>query len=241
MVDIRVVVVDPIYPENLGYIARAIGNFEGEELVRVRGCEVTGKARERATHSIPVLEASRRVETLDEALDGVGLAIGATARRTEDPKAHHRETLTPIELREHLEGVEGTVALVLGREDKGLDNEELARMDLAVAIPAPGKKSLNIGHAAAVLLYALNAQGEGRRLEETEGRPLAGQEELSRLHAAFEQLLDAIDHPDHQRFRATSMFRRLVGRAAPSTWEFHRLMGVLTQTLRRLGQPFEEE
>lgn len=241
MVEVRVVVVDPIYPENLGYIARAIGNFEGESLVRVRGCEVTGKARERATHSIPVLEASRRVETLDEALEGVGLAVGATARRTDDPKAHHRETLTPEELRERLQEVEGTVAIVLGREDKGLDNEELARCDLAVAIPAPGKRSLNIGHAAAVLLYVLRAQGEGRRLEEIEGRPLAGHPELSRLHAAFEQLLDAIDHPDHQRFRAASMFRRLVGRAAPSTWEFHRLMGVLTQTLRRLGEPFEEE
>lgn len=241
MVDVRIVAVDPIYPENLGYIARAIGNFQGEGLVRVRGCKVTGKARERATHSIPILEASRRVETLDEALEGAALAIGATARRTDDPKMHHRETLTPVELRERLAGVEGTVALVLGREDKGLDNEELARMDLAVAIPAPGKKSLNIGHAAAVLLYVLKAQGTGQRLDEIEGRPLAGHPELSRLHSAFEQLLSAIDHPDHQRFRAASMFRRLIGRAAPSTWEFHRLMGVLTQTLRRLGQPFEEE
>lgn len=236
----RVVLVDPIYPENVGYVARAMGNHGVDDLVLVRGCELTGKARERATHSTDILERARRVEDLDAALEGVDLSVATTARPGQDPKKHHRETIGPGRLRERLEGVQGRVALVFGREDYGLYNEEVARLDLAVHLPVPGRRSMNLGHAVVVLLFALRA-GEHRLEDADKERPLAGDEERRHLDRAFRQLLDVIAYPDHKRFRTTSMWRRVTGRAMLSQWEYHRLMGVLSQTLYKLGSPFDDE
>lgn len=238
----RIVLVDALYPENVGYVARAMANFGVDELVLVRGTDLTDLSRERATHGVDRLEAAKRVDSLDEALAGCALSVATTARVTDDPKKHHREVLYPDALRARLAGVEGTVALVFGREDQGLFNEEIARCDLAVTLPTPGDPSLNLGHAAAVLLYLLRSPDRAQEesfVADEDARPLAGDVERRHLHAAFEALLDAIGYPDHKRFRATTMFRRLMGRAAPSQWEYHRLMGVLTGTLKRLGHPLD--
>lgn len=232
----RLVLVEPIYPANVGYVARVCSNFAVKELVLVGGCPIDGLARERATHGNPVLEAARRVETLEDALADCGLSVATSARSTQSGQKHRRDAMTPAGLRRIAAETESTIALVFGREDDGLTNDEVARCDLVVTIPMPGNPSLNIAHAAAVLLYALNEGeygGTPRRLVDEETR--------RHLYRAFDRLLEATHYPPHKRPIANVMWRRFVGRAAPSTWEYHRLMGVFTRTLRRLGTPLDEE
>src|SRR5207249_2640725 len=58
--------------------------------------------------------------------------------------------------------------------------------------------------------------------------------ESEKLHAAFADLLRATDYPVHKVARTKIMFRRMIGRAVPSAWEFHALMGVLQRATKRI-------
>ncbi len=132
-----------------------------------------------------------------------------------------------------VEGVDltdGLVALVFGREDFGLLDDELRRCDLLVTIPASAEYPiLNLSHAAAILLYELHAgTAPGRARRKASGL------EKEKLHEALADLMEATQYPAHKRERTKIMFRRLIGRAVPSKWEFHALMGVLQRATKRI-------
>ncbi len=234
MASIRIVLVELRHEGNIGAVARAMRNFGLADLVLVRPCPIGDEARKRAMGGLPVLESARVVGTLDEALQEADVVVGTSGIDTWSEKRFLRISVTPRELRGRLDGVEGTVALLFGREDFGLRTEELARCDLLVTIPAsPEYPILNVSHAAVVLLYELRG-GEGRR------RRTASGFERGKLWQALDDLLQATVYPAHKRPRTRVMFRRLVGRAVPTKWEFHALMGVLnraTRAIRRLEGP----
>jgi len=127
--------------------------------------------------------------------------------------------------------MDGTLAILFGREDFGLLENELERCDILVSIPAADRYPvLNISHAVAIVLYEMFEGGEAHGPREASGA------EKEHLHAAFRELLAATNYRAHLRGRTQIMFRRLIGRAVPSKWEFHTLMGVLTRatkTIRR--------
>lgn len=234
MARLQVVQVDPLHEGNVGALARVVANFGGTELVLVRPGALGEEARRRAKHGAHVLEAARVLPTLEAALEGVDLAVGTTAVPTESEEAFHRQAIPPWELAAELRGREGVVALVLGREDRGLTNEELDRLDLLVHIPAdPAYPVLNVSHAGAILLYEL--WKEGAEVPDPRRR-LASGFEKEKLHEAFREFLEATGYPAHRTRRTTVLFRRLVGRAFPTKWEFHALMGALrgaTKAVRR--------
>lgn len=225
MAEYVVVLVEPRVEGNVGAVARAMANFGFADLVLVNPCPLGDEAFRRSKHGRPILESARTAKDLDASLEGVDFVVGSTGISTTREKAFHRQSLYPWELAHVLQGVEGCVALLLGREDYGLYNEELDRLDILVNIPCnPDYPIMNISHAAAVLLYELH-RSSGPRAS-TRPRQASGFEK-ERLHAAFHELLGAIDYPGHKWRRTEVMFRRLVGRATPSKWEFHALMGVL--------------
>lgn len=158
-------------PENLGAIARAMANFGFSQLVLsdpathdFRGAE------QRAIGAEAIVQHLAVASTLDEAIGSTVFALGTTSRAN----AKRAEVLSPEEgiarLRAHAS--RGPVALVLGGEKRGLDDDELARCHAVVAIPtAAAQPSMNIAQAAAVLLYlasrepAVPVTEEGARLE----------------------------------------------------------------------------
>ena len=164
------------------------------------------------------------------------LVAGTTGIATRSEKKFLRVALSPREFAERVAPMEGTLGLLFGREDFGLLDEELARCDLLVSIPAsPQYPILNLSHAAVVVLYELFA---ARRPKGRLRRASGPEKEV--LHRAFADLMDVTDYPPHKRARTSVMFRRLVGRAVPSKWEFHALMGVIqrgVKRIRRLERP----
>ncbi len=155
-------------PENLGAIARLMANFGCDELLLsdpathdFRGAEKLGVGGE------GVLKHFSVARDLDEALGGVVYAVGTTSRA----QLKRFAALSPEEGAARLaaHAARGKVALVLGGEKRGLSDEELARCQDAVVIPTPGPQpSMNVSHAAAVLLYACSraeAPGDGARGE----------------------------------------------------------------------------
>lgn len=230
MAEIRVVLVEPKYGGNIGAVARAMRNFQAEHLVLVNPRPMGEEARQRAMRGIDILERARRVDDFDAAVKGADLVVGTSGIDTASAKRFARVSVTPRDLATRLAAMDGTVALVFGREDFGLFDGELAKCDLLVTIPAsPAYPILNVSHAVAILLYELHAVKAGRR-----ARVKASAMEKEKLHGALSDLMEATDYPAHKRARTKVMFRRLMGRAVPSKWEFHALMGVLQRATKRI-------
>ena len=225
----RVVLIEPLHDGNVGAIARAMKNFGLDDLVLVRPCAIGEEATKRSMHAIDVLQSARRVFTDEEALRGADFVAATSGISTSNEKRFSRIAMTPREFAEKVKDVDGTIAILFGREDFGLDKELIRRCDFLVTVPAnPEYTVMNISHAAAVVFYELFASNF------TKWEPRKATElETEKLHEYFATLLDLIDYPQHKKAKTKVMFRRLIARSAPSTWEFHTLMGVLNDSMRK--------
>ncbi len=231
------VLVEPKIEGNVGAVARSMANFGLRDLVLVNAPVIGDEAFRRAKHGRPILEAAKRVRDLESALREADLVVGTTGVSTRSERRFHRQAVPPWEAADRLTGLAGQVSLVLGREDYGLSNEQLDRMDLLVNIPcAPSYPVMNVSHAATVLFYELSKVShshDGMRGSLAEGS------EKERLLEAFHELLVTTLYPAHRRRRTEVMFRRIMSRALPTKWEFHALMGVFrgaSKTVRRLSE-----
>jgi tRNA/rRNA methyltransferase len=153
--NIRVVLVEPLYGGNIGAACRAMANtgFSDLALVAPRAPDMN-EARMMACHAGQVLDSRKEYATLAEAVADCGVVMGTTARRG----LYRQHARTPREWAARaLEAADaGRVALVFGREDKGLTNEELAVCTQIVQIPtAPECRSLNIAQAVLICCYEI--------------------------------------------------------------------------------------
>src|SRR2546427_307513 len=185
-----------------------------------RGPEGVNRGRARQGHDDLPFDGSQArlsretVESIDEAVHGADLIAGTTGIATQSEKRFLRIASTPREFAARMAIMDGTLALLFGREDFGLLSEELARCDALVSIPAAEEYPiLNISHAAAIVLYELFAAETKRHPRE------ASQAEKEHLHDALRDLLDATRYPTHLKGRTIIMFRRMIGRAVPSKWD----------------------
>lgn len=188
-------------PENLASVARAMANFGCSELIlsdpQTHEFRAAGRM---AVKADPVLDKMAVAQTLDEALTGVVYAVGSTSRA----QLKRQNPLTPEQavskLAEH--SARGKVALVLGGEKRGLSDDELERCHDVLVIPTPGPQpSMNLSHAAAVLLY-LCARHDAPTPEPTKGASL---QSIQRLEAKMKEALLAAEFlnpqaPEHVLF-----------------------------------------
>jgi TrmH family RNA methyltransferase len=254
-----VVLVEPETPGNVGTVARAMKNFGFSDLrlVDPPPLEPGGEAYGFAGHAREDVLPDATRTTLDAVVSEFH-TVGFTAITGEDARRHVRfPVATPGELAAELAGVDLPVAFVFGREGRGLNNDELARLDEVCTIPAsPDYPVLNLGQAATVALYelrtlTLGGGDEGRETGEDGGDgPAAGAAgdhlpdvdgaraapaDVERLHEFFGAFLDAAEHREHKRAKARRLFRRLLGRARPTDREVATLTGVLRKAAARLN------
>ncbi len=228
----RVVVVldHPKDVVNIAGVARVMMNFGLGQLRLVEPDEFdTWRIGGIAHRSQPITEAATLHRTLDEALADAVFVVGTTARaRTAGRSyARPREVAGQIAARAR----EGTVALLFGREDRGLTNEDLDRCHAVTIIPTdPEYSSLNLAQACLVLAYevflAVGAGEEplpkGRRAT----RPPT-QEELEQTYAAIEAGLAAIDfYKARQPEAVMRTLRTIIARAEPDLREAKLLAAV---------------
>jgi tRNA (cytidine32/uridine32-2'-O)-methyltransferase len=240
--NIRVVLVNTSHPGNIGGAARAMKNMGLSRLVLVEPRLFPHhEADVRASGAGDVLENAQVVATLEEALVGCTLVLGTSARdrRIPWPLLDPRECGTKV-VEEAAQGTE--IALVFGREDSGLTNDELQRCHYHVHIPSdPGFSSLNLGAAVQVLSYEvrmawLAAEGKPSKVEKFEAtsprsETLATIDELERFYEHLEQTLVDIEFLDPDKPRhLMARLRRLYGRSSVSRAEMNILRGILTET-----------
>ncbi|NJE43262.1 RNA methyltransferase [Thermococcus sp. GR6] len=231
---LNVILVEPEGPANIGMIARTMKNFGFNELVLVNP-NITEESYLYAVHARDVLERAAIVETFEEALGLVDLAVGTTGK----PGKRYipdRAPMMPWELAEALQGYSGRIGIFFGRESIGLKNEELERMDLTVTIPTSEiYPVMNLSQAVAVILYEL-AKG-GREAPHPSLEP-ATREEKEALIRTWERLLDVLDYPkDPERKEVfVKIFRRFMGRTILYGREVHTLIGPLRKAALRLEE-----
>lgn len=236
--DLEIVLVRPKEDGNVGAVARAARNFGVRRLTLVAPrAEIGPIARRRAMAGLALLDSARVVQDFQSAVAPADLVVGTTDLVTGRSTAYLRRSISPERLGELLRTVVGRVAVVFGPEDNGLSRTELAHCDLLVHVPARREfPTLNLSHAAAIVLYALHrARGE----EDPDSTPapqvvpLDGKGKEIFLERLTE-LLAQTGYPRHKRAGMVLLFRRVLGRAAPGESEYRMMLGLLKSSSRAL-------
>ncbi|MFT7222620.1 MAG: tRNA (cytidine32/uridine32-2'-O)-methyltransferase [Cellvibrionaceae bacterium] len=234
---VRIVLVQTTHPGNVGGVARAMKNMGLSQLYLVDPKDFPSEvAQWRASNAQDVLAQAEVVKTLDEAIGDCGLVLGTSARERRIPWP----LLTPRECgnRTILEASQHKVAIVFGREDRGLTNEELHKCHYHIHIPTnPEYSSLNLAAAVQVLAYevrlaCLDVQNSGEPLHFDDwDMPPANQQALEDYYQHLQQTLERLDflQPDNPRQTMTRL-RRLFSRIRMDQMELAILRGMLTAT-----------
>ncbi len=179
---------------NIASVVRAMKNFEMTHLRLVRPEEYDEHRIEGIAHnSYDVLERTRMFETLDEALEDCRLVVGLTARERTAKRNALRPADAAAAILEH--EADGTVALLLGPEDRGLSNDELDRCHRTVTIATnPEYPSLNLAQAFTIIAHEVY-RTRGVRPLKTPRRQAAPATtgDLANAFDAVERALDAIE------------------------------------------------
>lgn len=241
LANIRVVLVETSHPGNIGGVARAMKNMGLSQLVLVNPKEFPSQvASVRASSAADVLNSAKVVSSLDEALEGADLVFGASARlrKVSWPQLDVRQTaelaLQTAEL--------GKVALVFGREDSGLSNDELDKCNYLAHIPTnPVYSSLNLGAAVQVFAYeCLMAAGIEREYSKGYRHKLASADQLEGFYGHLHQALQDIEFLDPSKnARFMRRMRRLFNRAQLDVKEIDILRGILTAAQRKADKSTE--
>jgi len=227
--DIRIVLVEPAGALNVGSIARVMKNMGIQQLVLVNPkCDFQGAdAKQMAVHGGDVLDRAQIVASLPEALVGCQQAVATTAR--------DRALSLPLELPQDVlpQLLPVPSALIFGREDSGLTNEELTHAQHCLYIPtASTYPSLNLAMAVGVCVYELQQLVATKENKiDTFATEAVTLEALEGYYQHLEHVLLKIGflYP-HTASARMQKFRQIFNRANLTPEELALLRGILRQT-----------
>ena len=195
---VKVVLVGTTHPGNIGATARAMKNMGILDLALVEPKEFPSDvATFRSKAAKDILEKASVHISLEEAISECELVVGTSARGRTVPWP----VLNPREAAEemHKSSLNGKVAIVFGREDRGLTNEELGLCNFHVHIPSdPEYSSLNLSQAVQILAYEIRLSYLQDRHVNKEywDVELANNEQTERLINHMDELMQEVDFYD---------------------------------------------
>lgn len=234
--NIRIVLVEPSHPGNIGAAARAMKTMGLEHLVIVNPKRFPDpQATWRAASAAELVDACQVFDSLDPALADCRWVVGTSARqrRIPWPTGDVREVAGEVV---H-QAAGGEVAVLFGRETSGLTNEELQRCNKHLRIPAsPDYSSLNLAMAVQVVAYEIFRQNAAERPAPSWDRDAATFDEVQALLAHFEAVLFDTGFLDPQNPGQTlTRLRRLFTRLQLDETEVGMLRGILSHLAKRGG------
>ena len=229
---VRIVMVNTTEPGNIGAAARAMKNMLLTELYLVSPSNYpSAVATARASGADDVLSSAKVCNTLEEALLGVHLVIGASARQRNIKWRQLDVIETCGEIQSTVSSKGQEVAVVFGTENSGLTNEELDLCSILMTIPGnPEYFSLNVASAIQVFAYQNFVSAVESKFDNSGGET-ANFEELNSFYNHLEQSLDHINYFDSKKPKSLLMrrLRRLFGRSNPEKEEVAILRGILNK------------
>ena len=232
--NIRIVLVNPSHPGNIGAAARAMKNMGLSKLYLVSPVQFPHKdATVRASGADELLANGVIVEELGSAIADCQLVFGTSARSRSLPWP----LCTPKEMAEKVvTKSDQRIAIVFGRESSGLTNEELALCQFHLHIPTREEfSSLNLAAAVQVITYELYAAslGDHSMLQESDSAP-ANAEQISGFFEHLESVLEELRFldPKHPKLLMQRL-QRLFNRSELEEKEIHILRGILSAVERQ--------
>jgi TrmH family RNA methyltransferase len=243
------ILVEPREQGNIGAAARAIKNMDFKNLCLVKPpSHMTDEAKWFAHNAMDILESSKTFASVKAAVRDKHFVVGTSRRR-----GRRRGVFIPIE--------QGTnqlfkiaqnskIAVLFGREDRGLFNEEVEECGFLMTIPASRKQpSLNLAQAVLIIAYELLKAGmsemKGKRESGTASLLIAetpkavSQEDLSHLYNRLENALKMIEYiPQGDKFLNKKIMQNLkhcLGRARLTDWEFNMFHGICKHIEKKMG------
>lgn len=239
--NIEVVLVEPQSSGNIGSTARAMKNTGLSNLVLINPCDyLNNEALSMACKAGEVLKGAVVHSTLRDFLKGSVVTVGTTRRVGKDRPVMLLEEAVPVIL-----GFAraGRVAVLFGREDRGLKNYEIPLCDMLVEIPAHvDYPSVNLSHAVFIVCHHLFMASAW---EAPERGPLSGpafevapREDIERMYEHLERALRALEYGEKGGEYLLDLilknFRRLFGRTGLRQREVNMIRGILTQIENRV-------
>lgn len=233
--NIRIILIETSHPGNIGSVARAMKTMGLNNLYLINPKLFPHqKANELASSAMDILENAVVVKSLDEAIADCHFIIGTSTRSRTIPWP----MLSPRNLAEKVRSEAGHLqtAILFGREQSGLTNEELHRCHFHVQIPAnPEYSSLNIAAAVQVIAYELYQASLTENMPIEWDYQLASTNELDGFYLHLEKVLVELEflNPKAPRQLMTRL-RRLFSRAKPDVMEINILRGILGSMQKKM-------
>lgn len=243
--NIRVVLVNTSHPGNIGGVARAMKNMGLSRLYLVAPRDFPNEQAEwRAASALDILESAVVVPSLEEAIGDCQFVVGTSARerRIPWPLMNARQCAERMAQSSTLE----QVAVLFGREDRGLTNEELKVCNLHLNIPtAEAYSSLNLAMAVQIVAYELQMLSSPSQIpagaEDQWDTPFASHDNMERFYTHLEETLTEIEFLDPAAPRQLmSRLRRMYSRVRLDEMELNILRGILTETQKWVNRARRE-
>lgn len=149
MMSKTIILVQPEIPENTGFIARLCSNYNYN--LRVVEPEFNlSECRDTAASAQDVLNNAEIFSSLEQSIEDLDFVVGT--------KPGRGVSVSEFQPREN-------TSIVLGREGSGLSNEELEKCDAVVHLDVPGYSSLNLSHAAGIIMHSFTDHEKGKNFE----------------------------------------------------------------------------
>jgi TrmH family RNA methyltransferase len=232
---VRIVLIDPSHPGNIGSVARAMKNMALSDLVLVRPRSFPhAESTALAAGADDILAGARIVESVAQAVADCAFIAGTTSR----PRSYYWEFTTPRDVAGRVVALaqDNRAALLFGSERYGLATEDLNLCNVLVRIPAnPEYCSLNLAMSVQLMAYELFMAKELPQSHTQLEMALAASGDVEHFYAHLHEVLNEIDFEDRTG-HLMERLRRLFNRAQLDRNELNILRGILSAVQGRRGQ-----
>ncbi len=244
---------DPQLADNIGMVARAMGNFglDGLRLVAPRDGWPNDKARIAASGANYIIDHAQSYDTLEPAIADLNWVAATTARQRDLRKPVMTPAQAIVEMRRRIAAGE-RCGVLFGRESSGLENSDVAHADAVIMIPVNARfASLNLAQATLILGYEWLKDQQAATLGRVTEKERALETGLYMGHdraATKEQMVQFFEHieaeldragfftPPEKRPKIVTSLRTMFTRLAATDHEVRTLRGIVATLARGKGK-----
>ncbi len=228
---LSIILMEPELSENVGFVARAMKNFDFKDLILINPKCNLDKAIKTAKHGEDIIKKAK-IKKFDY-LKRFDYLIGTTAILGTDYNTP-RNPINPEQLSEKLSNINSKkikTALLIGRDGSGLNNKEINMCDILVTIPASKKyPTLNVSHASVILFYELS---KNKKNKSNEHINFATKKEKEVISDYINKVLNRLEFKTKEKKDTQKkVWKRIIGKALLTKREAFSVMGFFRKIIK---------
>ena len=232
--NVRVVLVEPEFPINIGSVARVMANFGFDNLYLVKPKALDDTAYMFAKHARRILDNANIVDKLEYAVKGCQYIIGTTGVPVRYEKNYRVSRPISEILSIIRESESNEIAIVFGRESKGLNDKEYGLCDSFMYIPTSEEYPvMNLSHAVAVVLYEVSkmrSEDKVKGIGNVKTRyKIASYDDKQVLFKMYDNLVELVSDRLTFPSKMKQAFHNIIGRTIISKRESKVLTGLFSE------------